>query len=300
MLAQAPGFCHPLFWRRCGTGLAFSLLALAATSGAATSDSLKPGAFSSAWSGTASDKAEMRLVAGTARGQGRYLAAAEIKLAGNAVTYWRVPGDAGVPPTFSFQGSTNLATADVAYPAPLRINELGLEAFGYRSDVAFPIAIMARDPGRPVHLRLTLDYAVCDNICLPARSVAELDLPQTGTSDAEQIIAQAAARVPATLTKSAAAQEFVIKADPAAAHPTWVFDWKGPKPTDLFAEAPDGWDIETHRLSERSFSLVAVQQPPQSLPTRVPTQLTVTTSGQAYVFSVDLDLPAQASTSGAK
>ena len=128
----------------------------------------------------------MRLIAGTARGQGRYAAAAEIKLAGAAVTYWRQPGDAGVPPTFSFQGSTNLATAEVAYPAPLRINEQGLEAFGYRGDVAFPIAVTARDPAKPVHLRLTLNYAVCDNICLPAKSVTELELPQTGASDAEQ------------------------------------------------------------------------------------------------------------------
>lgn len=295
MLAQVPGFCHPLFWRRCGMGLGFCLVALIAKS-----DGLKADPFSSAWMGTASDKAQMRLIAGTARGQGRYMAAAEIKLAGRAVTYWRVPGDAGVPPTFSFQGSTNLAAAEVAYPAPLRINEQGLEAFGYRDDVAFPIAITARDPAKPVRLRLTLDYAVCDNICLPARSVAELELPQTAVSDVEQLIAQAAARVPSPLTKTAAAQEFVITADPSAAQPTWVFDWKGAKPRDLFAEAPNGWDIETHRLSAQGFSLVAVQQPSQGLPSRVPTQLTLTTSGPSYVFSVDLNLPAQASTLGAK
>jgi DsbC/DsbD-like thiol-disulfide interchange protein len=242
----------------------------------------------------------MRLIAGTARGRGRYTAAAEIKLAGAAVTYWRIPGDAGVPPTFSFQGSTNLASAEVAYPAPLRINEQGLEAFGYRGDVAFPIAVTARDPAKPVHLRLTLDYAVCDNICLPAKSVAELELPQTGVSDAEQLIAQAASGVPVPLTKAAAAQEFVITPDPVAAQPTWFLDWKGAAPSDLFAEAPNGWDIETHRLSARRFSLVAVQQPLQGLSPRIPTQLTLTTAGRSYVFSVDLDLPTQASTSGAK
>jgi DsbC/DsbD-like thiol-disulfide interchange protein len=297
MLAQAPGFCHRLFW---GLGIGLGFVALAATSDPSKSDPLKPDLFSSAWFGTAGDKAQMRLIAGTARGQGRYTAAAEIKLVGSAVTYWRQPGDAGVPPTFSFQGSTNLATAEVAYPAPLRINEQGLEAFGYRGDVTFPIAIAARDPAKPVHLRLTLDYAVCDNICLPAKSIAELELPQRGVSGDEKLIAEAAARVPAPLTKAAAAQEFVITADQAAARPTWLLDWKGPEPTDVFAEAPNGWDIETHRLSARRFSLVAVQQPLQGLSPRISTQLTMTTAGQSYVFSVDLDLPAQASTSGAK
>lgn len=295
MLAQAPGFCHPLFW---GMGIGFCLVALAAKSDPSKSDSSAP--FSSAWSGAASDKAQMRLIAGTARGQGRYTAAAEIKLAGAAVTYWRVPGDAGVPPTFSFQGSTNLASAEVAYPAPLRINEQGLEAFGYRDGVTFPIAIAARDPAKPVHLRLTLDYAVCDNICLPAKSVTELELPQRGVSDAEKLIVEAAARVPVPLTKAAAAQEFVITPDPAAARPTWFLDWNGFEPRDLFAEAPNGWGIETHRLSARRFSLVAVQQPLQGLSPRISTQLTLTTAAQSYVFSADLDLPTQASTSGAK
>ncbi len=205
-----------------------------------------------------------------------------------------------MPPTFSFQGSENLALAEVAYPAPSRINEQGLDAFGYRGGVTFPIAIAARDPAKPVHLRLTLDYAVCDNICLPAKSVAELELPRTGASDAEQIIAEAAARVPIPLTKAMAAQEIVITAAPAAPRPTWVLDWKGQEPKDLFAEAADGWDIETHRLSARRFSLVAVQQPLQGLSSRVSTQLTVTTTAQAYVFSVDLDLPAPGSVSGAK
>jgi DsbC/DsbD-like thiol-disulfide interchange protein len=295
MLAQAPGFCHPLFL---GLGIGFCLVALAAKSDSLMSD--PPETFASAWSGTASDKAQMRLIAGTARGQGRYVAAAEIKLAGAAVTYWRQPGDAGVPPTFSFQGSTNLSAAEVAYPAPMRIDEQGLEAFGYRVGVTFPITIAARDPAKPVHLRLTLDYAVCDKICLPARSVAELELPQTGVSDAQQLITAAAARVPVSLTKAAAAQEFVITAAPAATRPTWFLDWKGSEPTDLFAEAPDGWDIETHRLSARRFSLVAVQRPLQGLLPRISVQLTLTTAAQSFVFSADLDLRAQASTSGAK
>ncbi len=295
MLAQAPGFGHPLFW---GVGIGLCLVALAAKSESLKSYSAS--SFSSVWSGTASDKAQMRLIVGTARGQGRYTAAAEIKLAGAAVTYWRVPGDAGVPPTFSFQGSANLASAEVAYPAPLRINEQGLDAFGYRGGVTFPIAIAARDPAKPVHLRLTLDYAVCDNICLPAKSVAELELPRTGASDTEQFVAAAMVLVPVPLTKAAAAQEFVITPDPSASQPTWILDWKGPEPRDLFAEAANGWDIETHRLSARRFSLVAVQQSPQGLSPRISTQLTLTTVGQSYVFGVDLDLPAQASTSGAK
>ncbi|MEW6437949.1 MAG: protein-disulfide reductase DsbD domain-containing protein [Pseudomonadota bacterium] len=243
----------------------------------------------------------MRLIAGTPHRNGLYAAAAEIKLAQSAITYWRAPGDAGVPPTFSFQGSENLASAAVAYPAPQRINEQGLDAFGYRGGVTFPIAVAARDPAKPVRLRLSLDYAVCDNICLPAKSVATLQLPQKGTSTAEKLIAQAAGRVPSPLTKAAVEKEIVITADPAAQPPRWILTWNGAAlPIDLFAEAPDGWDIETKKLADRRFSLIATQQPLKGLRARVPTQLTLTTAQQSYVFALDLDLPAQASSAGPK
>ncbi len=292
MLAQAGGFDHLLFGRRLGLELVFCLAAL----GAASSP-LKADPFASAWSGSANDKAQMRLIAGTPHGQGSYVTAAQIKLAGQAITYWRVPGDAGVPPTFSFRGSENLDSARVAYPAPQRIDEQGLQAFGYRDGVTFPVAVTAHDPAKPVHLRLTLDYAVCDNICLPARSAADLILPQSGASTKEDIIAEAEARVPVPLAKDEVAKEIVITADPGATPPRWILTWKGAGPAgDLFAEAPDGWDIETHRLADGRFALVAAQKPLKGLPTRVPVQLTLTGPRQSYVFTRDLDLPKQAST----
>jgi DsbC/DsbD-like thiol-disulfide interchange protein len=296
MLAQAGGFDHPLFGRGLGLALGFCLAALGAKS-----DPVKADPFASAWSGSASDKAQMRLVAGTPHGQGAYEAAAQIKLAGQAITYWRIPGDAGVPPTFSFRGSENLDSAQVAYPAPQRLDEQGLQAFGYRGGVTFPITVKAHDPAKPVHLRLALDYAVCDNICLPARSAADLVLPQSGTSAEQDIIAQAEVRVPVPLAKDAVAKEIVITADPGAAPPRWVLIWKGKAPAgDLFAEAPDGWDIETHRLADGRFALVAVQQPLKGLPPRVPVQLTLTGPERSYVFTLDLDLPKRASTLGTK
>lgn len=241
----------------------------------------------------------MRLIAGTARA-GRYPAAAEIKLEGNAITYWRAPGDAGVPPSFSFEGSTNVAAAEVAYPAPTRINEQGLEAFGYRHDVIFPIAVHALDAAKPVHLKLTMNYAVCDNICLPVRAVAELELPQTAPSSENATIADANARVPIAIGKEEAAKRFEIASDPGATPPTWIFTWKGETPTDLFAEGGQGWDIEVHRLDQKRFSLVVAQRPPSDQKSQASIQLTLTTPQRSYAFSVTLALPNQVTLPGTK
>ena len=92
-------------------------------------------------------KSRARLVA-DARGAGF-----EIALAPGAITYWRDPGEAGVPPTFDFSGSANLAKAEVEYPAPERIAEPdGSTAFGYDASVILPIRVTPADPAKPVRL----------------------------------------------------------------------------------------------------------------------------------------------------
>src|SRR5258705_8750265 len=65
-----------------------------------------------------------RLVAGrTKTANGTYLAGIEIGLDDGWKTYWRMPGDSGVPPSFDWKGSTNVAAVNVLYPAPARIAE---------------------------------------------------------------------------------------------------------------------------------------------------------------------------------
>ena len=62
--------------------------------------------FSTDWTPTA--KSQARLIAG-----GGDLAGFEIALAPGAITYWRDPGDAGLPPTLDFSASDNVASVEV-------------------------------------------------------------------------------------------------------------------------------------------------------------------------------------------
>ena len=80
---------------------------------------------------TKSDKSRARLVSMGGLQDGRYLAGVEIILNNMALTYWRLPGDAGVPPVFGFGKSANLAQAQVRYPSPSRYMEGGTAAFGF-------------------------------------------------------------------------------------------------------------------------------------------------------------------------
>src|SRR5271169_5297884 len=135
-----------------------TLLALALLVPSAVPSAADP--FASDWA--PSLKSEARLVA-----DGTGQAGFEVKLAPGAITYWRDPGESGVPPTFDFSGSVNLARAEVGFPAPKRIAEPdGSEAFGYSEGVVFPLLIEAKDRSQPVMLALKANYAVCEKICL--------------------------------------------------------------------------------------------------------------------------------------
>lgn len=85
-------------------------------------------------------------------------------------TYWRMPGDAGVPPYFDWSGSRNMTSAEVLWPAPQRLPDAYGTSIGYLDEVVFPVVVRPTDPGRPVDLAVAFSYAVCAEICVPERA----------------------------------------------------------------------------------------------------------------------------------
>jgi DsbC/DsbD-like thiol-disulfide interchange protein len=123
-------------------------------------------------------------------------AGVEIRLEPSWHTYWRYPGDAGVPPTFDFADSENIKSVDVLWPAPeVFADGSGGHSVGYFGDVVFPLRITALDATRPAKLSVKLGYAICRNLCLPAEAYLALDLPGNAGAEESALIA-AEARVP--------------------------------------------------------------------------------------------------------
>ncbi len=132
-------------------------------------------ADNSAWDGDA--RAGIRLIAGggaTEKGETVLRAGVEIRLAPGWKTYWRYPGDSGVPPHFDFGKSENVKSVTVAWPAPQRLVDSEGITIGYKNSVLFPLRIVPEDASKPVRLRLKLDYAICEKLCVPAQGQSEL------------------------------------------------------------------------------------------------------------------------------
>ncbi|HEY6336227.1 MAG TPA: protein-disulfide reductase DsbD domain-containing protein [Alphaproteobacteria bacterium] len=91
--------------------------------------------------------------------------------------YWRSPGAAGFPPHVEWEGSQNLARAEILWPAPERFSVLGLVTLGYHDRVVLPIHAELARPGEPLSLKAKVDYLTCREICIPYTAELALDLP---------------------------------------------------------------------------------------------------------------------------
>ncbi|MBO0733482.1 MAG: hypothetical protein J2P49_04035 [Methylocapsa sp.] len=244
-------------------------------------------------------KSSLRLIAAPSGPPGSgYRAGVEINLDPGALTYWRTPGGAGAAPEFSFDGSANVAAITVSYPAPERIVEDGIEAFGYRSHVIFPLRIEPKDPARPVRLALAVSYAVCARLCLPAKGDAKLTfVPGQAGAVADSLDAaalrQADALVPIRLPARERDAKITLVRAAGARLPTWRLSAHGGKALDLFAEAPRGWYFDTRPAGRPNEFLIVEAERPQGGSPRPEVILTVKDEQQSYEFSLDLDAASQ-------
>jgi DsbC/DsbD-like thiol-disulfide interchange protein len=238
--------------------------------------------FSTDWALAAKSKA--RLIAG-----GGDLAGFEIALVPGAITYWRNPGDAGLPPTLDFSTSDNVASVELFFPAPKRIKEAdGGEAFGYEGGVVFPLRAKFRDPAKPATLKLNADFAVCEKVCLPAKAHLELKLSSASVSPYAGAIGAAFAAVPRVV----ALKDFgALEARAADSWRLCAPHAEGP-PRDLFVEAPEGWwlKVAPARADEgRDCFALTVGDKPKDATLPIPLRLTLT--GGAGAVDTTINAP---------
>jgi len=191
------------------------------------------------WNGDS--RSAVRLIAGSApaRGATQLRAGVQIRLLRGWHTYWRYPGDAGVPPQFIFDRSDNVKHIEVLWPAPERLVDEGGTSIGYSAGVIFPLRITPQQAGRPVTLRLKLNYAICEKLCVPAEGRGELTLAG-GRASQDAALAAAEGRVPKKqgLDEKADLSIRSVRLEQGSSKARAVVDVAGPADVDLFAEGP--------------------------------------------------------------
>ena len=245
----------------------------------------------------AAGQSKVRLIdAGAMAAGDQHLAGLEIALEPDVLTYWRTPGEAGVPPTLDFAASANLARAEVLFPAPTRYDEGGAEAFGYKNGVVFPIVATPTAAAAPIDLAVSLSFALCAKLCLPAQAAVALRLSSQGIDPEAGLVREALSRVPVVHALGAGgplAIESVV-ASPDGAQLTVLAHTKSVTAAALFPEAPDPWflqaDAGTPEGADRTRFSLRILARPEGASARLKLRLTLVGEDKATQTTTDLDV----------
>ena len=143
----------------------------------------------------------IRLIsAGTTDADGFGWLALEIDMPEDTRTYWRVPGETGLPTELDFSASEGIADHEQLWPVPEREVISGYTDYVYAGHTILPIKVDVDDPRAQVNLDATL--GICSDICVPAQVSLSLALAGNQPDPANQLrIRQALADVPIAWTQ---------------------------------------------------------------------------------------------------
>ena len=212
-------------------------------------------------------------------------------------TYWRTPGDSGVPPRFDFSKSENIEAVTILWPAPTKFDDgAGGHSLGYKNQIVLPLRIVAKNADKPVTLRAGINYAVCEKLCIPVEANTELAFASVAsTEDSALFAALDTVPKPASIgdpnpltirdvTRDGKSSVLVDVATPDAREVSLFVegptpDWALPVPT-LLEPSPPG-------VKRFSFELDGL--PPGAKPEGAALKLTLVGGDRAYEFNINLN-----------
>ncbi len=135
----------------------------------------------------------MRLVSSDRLEDGKVLVGVEVDMPADYKTYWRIPGETGVPTSIEGLGSVGFAEPTIFWPHPLVHQTEGYLDFVYLGPTVLPMQV--EGTGGELALRVTM--GICSDICVPVQASFRLPI-DPARPDAGQALRlrQAMASVP--------------------------------------------------------------------------------------------------------
>jgi DsbC/DsbD-like thiol-disulfide interchange protein len=212
-------------------------------------------------------------------------------------TYWRNPGDSGVPPRIDFSKSENIEAVTILWPAPTKFADgAGGSSLGYQKQVVLPLRIVAKNADKPVTLRADINYAVCEKLCIPVEASAELAFTSVAsTEDSALSAALDTVPKPATIGDP---NPLTIRDVKREGKNSVLVDVAAPDSAEvnLFVEGPTpDWALPVPKLlahgppGVKRFAFDLDGLPPGAKPEGAALKLTLVGGERAYEFNVNLN-----------
>lgn len=242
----------------------------------------------------------VRLVVAGKAADGSYDAGLEISLDPDWHTYWRYPGETGIPPELTLGGSANLASGTLSFPAPERYDDGFSQSVVYKEGVLLPLRLVPEDGSKPLTLDAKAFFGICNQICVPAEARFTLELPASPEQDriAARLISAARAALPAPMLEAEGLRVtgFSFREGKKALKLDITADVGAAAAADLFAEGGKDASAGLPKPGERSgstarwsLSLKGLTGPADALPLR----LVLVADGKAVEAAYEIDSAAR-------
>src|SRR6201992_559300 len=239
----------------------------------------------------------VRLLAGSRSGS-VVLGGIDSQLQPGWKTYWRTPGDSGVPPRFDFSKSENIDAVTILWPAPSVFDDgAGGHSLGYHDQLVLPLRIVAKNGDKPVTLRAAVNYAVCEKLCVPVEANPELAFTSVAsTEDSALFAALDTVPKPANIGDP---NPLTIRDVKREGKTTVLVDVAAPADAvkvGLFVEGPTpDWSppvpkrVEHSPMGVKRFSFELDGVPPGTHPAGAALKLTLVGGDHSYEFNTNLN-----------
>ncbi|WP_040885136.1 protein-disulfide reductase DsbD domain-containing protein [Maritimibacter alkaliphilus] len=145
--------------------------------------------------------ANVTLLPGWRMENGHHMAAIRVDLSDGWKTYWRAPGEGGIPPEIDWSQSSNVAGVTFHWPVPEVIRRDGMTTIGYEDELVLPVELVPARGGEAIHIDADVLVGICEEICVPLETGFDSVLPADLTAP-DPVIERALAARPDTAAEA--------------------------------------------------------------------------------------------------
>lgn len=182
----------------------------------------------------------MRLVALAPDADGHVRAALQIEPHPGWITYWREPGESGIPPQLSLSPGGKAVLEKTGYPVPKPIALGTIREIGYDAPVSLPLDFRSNGDSQ---LDLTAFIGLCKDICIPFQASISVALPPAGQPEPADaaIVAAADAALPEAPSTDFAVRSHSLSADGKALSLRLTLPDSGEALPQVYVTGPSGY-----------------------------------------------------------
>lgn len=221
---------------------------------------------------------------------GRLRGALDIRLDPGWKTYWRDPGEAGIPPTVTVLQPAGGAEVEIGYPPPERFDDGYSVWAGYDQPVALALTFDLPEGGNTDRLETSVFLGICEVICIPVQAKLGIDLRETSEAALDHsVVEDAFAALPRPASPEFGAALRGLDRERAVIE---VVLPAGSADPELFVASTDDWAFGTPQRAQGDGAtafVVPVLAAPETLATTEPIHYTLIAGDDAVAGTFTIE-----------